>query len=624
MEPISPDELFFSPLDEGSPGAQVHLYRLLHMLATQGASGTDSMPVSYPGAKKIAARLGINSSQRLTKLFKYMGFGELTIEIEPGHLRATVAAEDNSQLLAAGERGVDDSRRHLCEFQRGLIDGSLQLICEIPVATSETKCCTRGDRYCVFEAFRSETSDTQGYAPAGMGGISMSAPSHTSSTAKGMRSWFMELAGRELSRAKRHNRRLSLLYVDIDDLGGVNAAYGRSAGDEIISATGSAISRTCRTEDFLWHHGEDEFAIILSETDATTAARVADRLAVQIRLAAELIDASTALSACIGFATYPDDAQTVFDLFKNAKSALYLAKATGKGEVHSAEDLPGKISGRVASERLRDAESTAGKDDFPLRGDPLKQNAASIETERPSREKAPEFETAAVAAPSEVDDHPGGERNYSVVIASASHLILAGMKHELEAVKGIDVTGEFARAGGLLPFIDDVRPDMILVDARMAVADDFALPRFVGEQNLPCKIIVIVEEADQDIVKLAADFKVEGMIMQSSSPSELLSSLDTVFEGRVVMPDKIRSTLSELESSRRVLGELSDRELEVLRLVADGKSNSQISDELFITVNTVRFHLANIYQKLSVSNRTEAANYYLKQDIPPEDQARLL
>jgi DNA-binding NarL/FixJ family response regulator len=82
--------------------------------------------------------------------------------------------------------------------------------------------------------------------------------------------------------------------------------------------------------------------------------------------------------------------------------------------------------------------------------------------------------------------------------------------------------------------------------------------------------------------------------------------------------------MKDLENKRQLLDELSGRELDVLKLIAEGKSNSQISEELFITVNTVRFHLANIYQKLSVSNRTEAANCYLKQDIDTDNQPRLL
>lgn len=517
-----------------------------------------------------------------------------------------------------GARG--GSHKHLCDFQRGLIDGGLQLITGVPVTSGETECSFQGGSHCVFEAVRNEASGSQGYKPAGTGFDRMGA-GYTSSTAQGMRSWFMELAGRELARAKRHNRQVSLLYVDIDDLGSVNTAFGRPAGDELISAAGTAISRTCRAEDFLWHHGEDEFAIILSETDAETAAMVAERLAVQIRAAAELIDVSTALSACIGFATFPDDAQTVFDLFKTAKSALYLAKAAGKGEVHGADGLAREMSGRAADGRPQ-RESAARRPEARRSQD--KEDTTAMDQSAGTAQRQNRARVEAAAEMRLVPEPPEGERNYSVVVASINHLVLAGMKHELEAATGIDIAGEFTRSAALMTFIDDVRPDLALVDTEIAVADDFALPRFIAEHNLPCKMIVIVEEVDQDVVKLAADHNVEGMVAQSSAPADLLSALDTVYEGRVVVPDNIRATLSELESSRRVIGELSDRELEVLRLVAAGKSNSQISDELFITVNTVRFHLANIYQKLSVSNRTEAANYFLRQDMPPEEQTRLL
>lgn len=632
MDPISPDELFFSLPDTGSPGAEVHLYRLLHLLATQGATDSNARPVSYAGAKKIAGRLNIDSPERLTRLFRYMGFGELSLEIQPGLVSASVAGAGLTDSFAGFESAAPDAesrhrhRRHLCEFQRGLIDGALERITGLPVTTSESECCAQGGIACIFEAVRNERGGG-GYTPANSGGAGWAAAGLASSTAQGMRTWFMELAGRELARAKRHHRRLSLLYVDIDDLGEVNTSHGRQAGDELISATGNAISRTCRAEDFLWHHGEDEFAIVLTETDAVTAARVAERLAVQIRMAAELIDVSSSLSACIGIATYPDNGETVLELFRNAKSALYLAKAAGKGEVHGAGAIAGGALSGLESGNAGAARETENRI-VGATGPASGPAPARDDLEEARKRFRSEGGTGELASSGKDQSGAGcagnAERGYTVALGSTSHLVLAGMKHELEREGDIYVAGEFTRAGSLLTFVEDIRPDVVLIDVQTAVADDFALPRFIEGHNLPSKLVIIIENADADVIKLAADFKVEGMVMQSTSPAELVSALDTVHEGRIVMPERIRTILSELESSRRVLGELSDRELEVLRLVADGKSNSQISEELFITVNTVRFHLANIYQKLSVSNRTEAANYFLRQDMPPEEQARLL
>ena len=148
--------------------------------------------------------------------------------------------------------------------------------------------------------------------------------------------------------------------------------------------------------------------------------------------------------------------------------------------------------------------------------------------------------------------------------------------------------------------------------------------KLLRDQNLPCKFSVLAADIDQDVIRLAADFSVDGVILQESAPSEILAIMRSVYQGRTVLPGKVKEAMSELSKNRRLLEELSEREVEVLKLVAEGKSNSRISKDLFITVNTVRFHLSNIYQKLDVSNRTEAASYYLLQDLTPDGQTRLL
>ena len=124
----------------------------------------------------------------------------------------------------------------------------------------------------------------------------------------------------------------------------------------------------------------------------------------------------------------------------------------------------------------------------------------------------------------------------------------------------------------------------------------------------------------QDVLRLVIDFNVEGVVFKKCSASELVSAVQRVHGGQTSYPEKIHSAITQIEKDRTLLKELSEREIEVLKLVSEGKSNSQISDELFITVNTVRFHLANIYQKLNVSNRTEAANFLFRKDISQEDQ----
>lgn len=595
MDPISLEELFSSPQDDGSPGAQIHLYRLLHLLAVRESLGPTPLPLSYQGAKKVAARLGINQPQRLKSLFQNVGLGELRLEIGQDQLRTTVSSMVKTP---ATDSFSVEGKSGGCDLERGLIDGALELITGVPVATIETQCWTRGDQNCVFEAVR---SGGQGFiaVPVAESGSRNNFMMETTERPDGMRSWFMDLTAREMARAKRHGRELSVLYVDLDNLGQVNLTHGRSAGDQIISAVAAALSRSCRVEDFMWHHGEDEFAVVLSETGIRTAGVIARRLAIEIGAAAAYVDVAATVSASIGFATFPTHAETITELFSSARSALYLAKSEGKGKAEAAS-VSGVVS-NLAADAPPEVMTPVGRRENPT-GDDFDSEAA-----RPQ------------------DVLPGADvQVISLVIASTSPLLLAGMQNFLAAAEDIYVAGEVADAARLPEVARDIRPDIIFVDMPMAMANNFAILRLLQAENLPCKLVVSASEVDQEIIKMTADFSIDGVILQKQPSNVILTSLHSIYEGRTVLPEEIQTAVNELHSNRRLLNELSKREVEVLRLIAEGKSNSQISEDLFITVNTVRFHLANIYQKLSVSNRTEAANYYLRQDLGHEGQTKLL
>src|SRR5665811_196887 len=218
------------------------------------------------------------------------------------------------------------------------------------VTTVETRCRTRGDDVCCFEAIMDRFSGEPRFVPgsaAGVerftvaGGITTGQPGAGqggSGPAQGsLRAWFMDLAARELARARRHGRQLTVMYVDLDDLGQINSAHGRAAGDQVIKAVGAALGRSCRTEDFIWHQGEDEFAIVLTETGSNGADIVARRLSMEVLSAAEYVDVAAKISASIGFSTFPGHAEDVIGLFESARSAVYLAKSMGKGRSQKAQ-----------------------------------------------------------------------------------------------------------------------------------------------------------------------------------------------------------------------------------------------------------------------------------------------
>lgn len=669
MDSISLEDLFYLPRDGGAPGDQLYLYRLLGLLANRESGDIGLTPFSYHGAKKLSLRLDINSPERLEKLFRNVGLGDLKLEICDGWLRATLnPAKAFAVPLPASQAGIGKTNAGGgCDLEHGLIDGALELITGLPVSTAEVKCWTRGDNPCVFEAVRADDSgipgkDRAGLAP-GTSAFGGPAPAHrgfrpgrapvpgrgpAASESCGqvnfrcsgeLGSWFVDLAIREVAKAKRHGRYLSVLCIDLDHLGQVNLRYGRPAGDQVISSAAAAISRTCRAEDIVWHHGEDEFTVVLADTDAGGAEIMARRLADAIPSAGNQTGMDGPVSACIGISTYPVHGSNMAELLAGARAALHLAKSRGNGVVQMA----GKASGasdpvKYGGGRWSGFDKPVGsseKDGFDRPFEPREQPGGhGARTRADSGDEtgwsinnmtaAREEHSGIMEVADEVPEDANACSGCSIVIASARPLLLAGMRRILADAKDARVFAEVEDSGRLPLIVDDIRPDLVFADYDMAAANDFALVRLVASKNLPTKLAVSAAEVDHELIRLAAECSVDGIIMQTSSQKEILAGLAKIYQGQKVLPEEVVSALSDLDSKRRVINELSEREIEVLCLVSEGKSNSQISAELFITVNTVRFHLANIYQKLGVSNRTEAANYYLRQDLGCDGQIKLL
>ena len=656
MSRLPPENFLSSQAESASPGSKVYLYRTLRLLASTNTSGQFQGQPAYRGAKQLAVRLALHSPDGLAAFFKDLGLGNLRHEISRERLKLTLSGESTA---AAG--AIDDGS---CDFERGLIDGALEFITGMPVTTGEVSCRKHGAAECTFEARLQADPGPPCYLPAAGAGVFPGVspiPSvnfMTPGNLLDMRSWYLDLAGRELARAKRHNRLLALLYIDLDDLGEINQTYGRKAGDQVIGAVAAALGKGCRCEDFIWHHGEDEFAVLLAETDPLGAKTVAGRLALQIFSAAEFVDVSAKVSASIGMALFPKHSETIHGLLIRAKSALYMAKACGKGLVHEAEgpeDIArpyrdGTAGGQTLSRDSEDSQRLGGNAN---RRAGEERSRARVDLNRVDGAGLPPEQSE--GAPRKASDDPrgraagvnrrgqgsgkvagaarqrqaGSDPAATVLLASISPVLIAGMKQVIssESTAGegaMTMTREITDSQKLSNAVLDTRPDLIFSDMNMATAADFTFPKLLNEENLPCKLVVFANDVSPDVLKLVTDYSIDGVILQQTPTAEALEALKSIYLGKQFLPEQVRAAMLQLEDSRRLLGDLSERELEVLRLVAEGKSNSQISEELYITVNTVRFHLANVYQKLGVGNRTEAAKYYLRQDLAPNGQTKLL
>jgi diguanylate cyclase (GGDEF)-like protein len=151
------------------------------------------------------------------------------------------------------------------------------------------------------------------------------------------RRYFQQMFSRELSRAIRYGKPLSVIMMDVDNFKKFNDTYGHPRGDKVLGAMGDILVEALRSTDFAFRYGGEEFIVLLPETDFSSALHVAERLreSVEQKSADELRGiAPHGVTASVGVVSYPRDGETRDDLLKSVDELLYRAKEYGKNRVH--------------------------------------------------------------------------------------------------------------------------------------------------------------------------------------------------------------------------------------------------------------------------------------------------
>jgi len=193
-----------------------------------------------------------------------------------------------------------------------------------------------------------------------------------------------------------------------------------------------------------------------------------------------------------------------------------------------------------------------------------------------------------------------------VVIADDHRLMLEGIRRALQAEDGIEIVGEAHTGTEVLPLVRQTKPDLVLLDIRMPQLDGLACLDRLRKQHPEVKVIVLSVFSDADQIERALKRGACGYIVKSVNPLDLPAAIRQAYDGTVYHALGLPET--EEDESAKAAG-LTEREIGILKAVARGLSNQAIGRELWVTEQTVKFHLTNIYRKLGVANRTEAARY---------------
>ncbi|WP_018352610.1 response regulator [Longispora albida] len=198
----------------------------------------------------------------------------------------------------------------------------------------------------------------------------------------------------------------------------------------------------------------------------------------------------------------------------------------------------------------------------------------------------------------------------SVLIADDEELVRVGLRAVIAAEPDLTVAGEAADGVEALDAVRRLRPDVVLLDVRMPRVDGISAARHILEKIPdPPKIIVVTTFENDDYVYDALRAGAQGFLLKRSRPAEIVQAVRVVASGdSLLFPAAIRAMSVRQAGLRAGLASagLTDREQDVLRLMASGLSNAEIAAELFLGVETVKTHVRNILVKLGVRDRTQA------------------
>ncbi|MDD7569218.1 MAG: two-component system response regulator NarL [[Actinobacillus] rossii] len=197
-----------------------------------------------------------------------------------------------------------------------------------------------------------------------------------------------------------------------------------------------------------------------------------------------------------------------------------------------------------------------------------------------------------------IDDHP---------------LMRRGIKQLVELENNFEVVGDVGNGNDGITLALEKEPDLIVLDLNMKGLSGLDTLKALRAEGIDARIVILtVSDAKNDIFSLI-DAGADGYLLKDTEPDTLLAQLKQIAHGEVILSDSIKNLLIERHSTQNPLDSLTDREMDVLQLIATGLSNKQIAGKLFISEETVKVHIRNLLRKLNVHSRVAATVLYLEQ-----------
>jgi DNA-binding NarL/FixJ family response regulator len=202
----------------------------------------------------------------------------------------------------------------------------------------------------------------------------------------------------------------------------------------------------------------------------------------------------------------------------------------------------------------------------------------------------------------------------SVVLVDDQALIRTGFKMILESEDDIEIVGEAGDGEQGVVAVRRLRPDVVLMDVQMPTMDGLeATSRIVREGTIPSRIVILTTFERDDYIFDALRAGASGFLLKNSPPDELVHAVRVVAAGESLLAPSVTRKVIEgfieqpaRHSREAELGRLTERETEILKLLATGKSNAELAGHLFVGEGTIKTHVSNVLTKLGLRDRMQA------------------
>ncbi|XVL43292.1 response regulator transcription factor [Staphylococcus equorum] len=205
---------------------------------------------------------------------------------------------------------------------------------------------------------------------------------------------------------------------------------------------------------------------------------------------------------------------------------------------------------------------------------------------------------------------------HRIILVDDHHIVRQGLEFLLSTVDDIDVIGGFSDGKSFFEYLEtNELPDIVLLDLVMPEMNGIEITEMMKKSYPEVKILVLTSYVDDEHVISAIDKGADGYEMKDVEPDQLIKTIKKVLSGEKTIHPQAQSVIEVVSKKPHFTNKLSKRESEVLAEMTKGKTNKEIAESLFVSEKTIKTHVSHIFNKLQVTDRTQAAIYAMQNNL---------